>query len=84
MFWFTHIITGGAGHNNLKRGLVHMFFNRKGAEEKPEEVLMSMEVYACNSCNGWMRKDYATDDLLCPLCGDQTTAEMRELPQISN
>ena len=32
-----------------------MFFHRKGAEEKPEEILMSMEVYACNSCNGWMR-----------------------------
>ncbi|KAB7671150.1 cold-inducible protein YdjO-related protein [Bacillus sp. B1-b2] len=61
-----------------------MFFNRKGMEDKPEEVLLSMEVYACESCHGWMRKDFATDDLLCPLCGGNTSMEMRELPQISN
>ncbi|WP_445487094.1 cold-inducible protein YdjO-related protein [Niallia sp. 03133] len=61
-----------------------MFFNRKGLEEKPEDILINLEVYACNSCHGWMRKDFATDDLKCPLCGNETSVEMRELPQINN
>ncbi|KAF0815779.1 hypothetical protein KIS4809_5420 [Bacillus sp. ZZV12-4809] len=44
--------------------------------------MLDTEVFSCNSCNGWMRKDFASSDLRCPLCGDETTAEMRELPQI--
>ncbi|MEH6988572.1 cold-inducible protein YdjO-related protein [Cytobacillus firmus] len=59
-----------------------IFFNKKGQDDKPEVVMLDTEVYSCNSCNGWMRKDFASSDLKCPLCGDETTAEMRELPQI--
>ena len=45
---------------------------------------MDTEVYACadESCNGWMRKDFASSDLKCPLCGHDTVMEIRELPKI--
>ncbi|MDQ0268447.1 cold-inducible protein YdjO-related protein [Cytobacillus purgationiresistens] len=61
-----------------------MFFNKKGQDDKPEVVFLDTEVYSCSDdvCNGWMRKDFASDDLKCPLCGNETTAEMRELPEI--
>ncbi len=29
-----------------------------------------------------MRKDFATEDLLCPMCGNETVKEVRELPKI--
>ncbi|MEQ2525366.1 cold-inducible protein YdjO-related protein [Bacillaceae bacterium CLA-AA-H227] len=62
-----------------------IFFNRKAAEEKPEDILMDTEVYACmdEGCNGWMRKDFASNDLKCPLCGNETSMEVRELPKIN-
>jgi hypothetical protein len=43
-----------------------------------------IEVYACNDdiCKGWMRKDFASEDLKCPLCGNEMTVEVRELPKI--
>ncbi len=43
-----------------------------------------VEVYSCSdsTCNGWMRKDFASDDLKCPLCGHEMTMEIRELPKI--
>ena len=66
-----------------KKEAIPIFFNRRAAEEKPEDILMNLEVYACNSCHGWMRKDFATEDLKCPLCGNETSMEMRELPQIN-
>ncbi|WP_231690071.1 cold-inducible protein YdjO-related protein [Cytobacillus solani] len=46
--------------------------------------MLDTEIYSCShdDCNGWMRKDFASDDLKCPLCGNDTNAEMRELPQI--
>ncbi|MBU8878376.1 cold-shock protein [Bacillus sp. FJAT-29790] len=61
-----------------------MFFKRRGQDDAPEVVMLDTEVYACShdSCNGWMRKDFASADLKCPLCGNDTNAEMRELPQI--
>lgn len=61
-----------------------MFFNRKGQDDKPEVLMADTEVYACSQdpCNGWMRKEFASDDLKCPLCGNETAAEMRELPVI--
>lgn len=45
---------------------------------------MDTVVYACLSdgCNGWMREEFATTDLKCPLCGNETIQEIRELPQI--
>ncbi|WP_449621552.1 cold-inducible protein YdjO-related protein [Robertmurraya sp. Marseille-Q9965] len=62
-----------------------MFFNRKAAEEKPEDILMDTEVYSCmdEGCKGWMRKDFASSDLKCPLCGNETSMEVRELPKIN-
>ncbi|MBD7937697.1 MULTISPECIES: cold-inducible protein YdjO-related protein [Cytobacillus] len=61
-----------------------MFFNKKAQEEKPEVVILSTDVYACldNTCNGWMRKDFVSVDLKCPLCGSDTTLEVRDLPEI--
>ncbi|MFE8694822.1 cold-inducible protein YdjO-related protein [Cytobacillus sp. FJAT-53684] len=61
-----------------------MFFNRRNQDDKPEVVMLDTEVYACNQddCNGWMRKEFVSADLKCPLCGNDTNAEIRELPQI--
>ncbi|MBP3041211.1 hypothetical protein J9303_17240 [Bacillaceae bacterium Marseille-Q3522] len=60
-----------------------MFF-KKSQEEKEEITFASIEVYACSdiACNGWMRKEFATADLKCPLCGHDTSAEIRHLPKI--
>jgi predicted RNA-binding Zn-ribbon protein involved in translation (DUF1610 family) len=46
--------------------------------------MTDVEVYSCSdgSCNGWMRKEFASEDLKCPLCGNQMTMEIRELPKI--
>lgn len=59
-------------------------FFKKAQDDKPEEVFMDTVVYACSgdSCNGWMREEFATADLKCPLCGNETIQEVRELPQI--
>lgn len=61
-----------------------MFFNRRNQDDKPEVLMLSTDVYACSdeSCNGWMRKEFASADLRCPLCGNATNHEVRELPQI--
>ena len=63
---------------------ITIFFNRKGQDEKLENILEDVEVYSCNddTCNGWMRKDFASDDLKCPLCGNEMSMEIRELPKI--
>ncbi|MCM3568890.1 cold-inducible protein YdjO-related protein [Neobacillus mesonae] len=49
-----------------------------------ETVLEDTEVFACivDSCIGWMRKDFAADDLLCPMCGSEMMPEIRVLPKI--
>lgn len=62
-----------------------IFFNRRAQEEKPEDVLIDTEVYSCTSdgCKGWMRSDFASADLKCPLCGNETSMEVRELPKIN-
>lgn len=67
----------------MKKGAFTIFFNRKN-QDKPEVVMLDTEVFACSQdeCNGWMRKEFASDDLRCPLCGNETVAEVRELPQI--
>lgn len=46
---------------------------------------MDTEVYSCmdEGCKGWMRKDFASSDLKCPLCGNETSMEVRELPKIN-
>ncbi|WP_338469305.1 cold-inducible protein YdjO-related protein [Niallia sp. XMNu-256] len=64
--------------------MINIFFNRKNQEDKLENILEDVEVYSCNDtgCNGWMRKDFASEDLKCPLCGDEMTIEIRELPKI--
>ncbi|WP_337189777.1 cold-inducible protein YdjO-related protein [Bacillus dakarensis] len=69
----------------MKKGAVAIFFNRKAQEEKQEVVMLDTEVYSCidDSCIGWMRKEFASNDLKCPLCGDDTTMEVRELPKIN-
>ncbi|MDQ0156707.1 putative RNA-binding Zn-ribbon protein involved in translation (DUF1610 family) [Robertmurraya andreesenii] len=78
-------VTYGKSWLKLKRGAVAIFFNRRAQEEKPEDILMDTEVYSCSdeSCNGWMRKDFASADLKCPLCGNETNMEIRELPKIN-
>lgn len=61
-----------------------MFFNRKGQMEKQEDEFVDTVVYSCvdESCNAWMREDFASADLRCPLCGSDTMMEVRELPKI--
>jgi hypothetical protein len=46
--------------------------------------MVDTEIFSCmdESCIGWMRKDFVTDDLHCPMCGNQMVQEMRELPKI--
>lgn len=46
---------------------------------------METEVYSCmdEGCIGWMRKEFVSADLKCPLCGNETSLEIRELPQIT-
>jgi predicted RNA-binding Zn-ribbon protein involved in translation (DUF1610 family) len=66
----------------VTKGAFIIFFNRRGQDDKQEVVMLDTEIYACTNCNGWMRKEFASADLKCPLCGNDTTSEMRELPQI--
>lgn len=49
-----------------------------------ENILVDTDVYSCSneSCIGWMRKDFATDDRHCPMCGNEMVEEVRELPKI--
>ncbi|MFO1443797.1 hypothetical protein KDN24_11375 [Bacillus sp. Bva_UNVM-123] len=67
-----------------EKGAFTIFFNRRGQDDKPEVVMLNTDVFACSddSCNGWMRREFASADLLCPLCGNETNLEVRELPQI--
>lgn len=62
-----------------------MYFAKRNSEE-PEIIIENTVVYACesNDCNGWMRKDFASENYVCPMCGGQLVEEMRELPKISN
>jgi hypothetical protein len=63
---------------------VPIFYGRKNNDEKIENILVDTEIYSCvdGSCIGWMRKDFATDDLRCPMCGNEMSKEVRELPKI--
>lgn len=61
-----------------------IFYGKRNNEEKLENILVDTEVYSCSddSCIGWMRKDFATDDLNCPMCGNGMNLETRELPKM--
>ncbi|WP_110927872.1 cold-inducible protein YdjO-related protein [Bacillus massiliglaciei] len=60
-----------------------MYFAKKNSEE-PEVIIENTIVYACesDSCNGWMRKEFVTDNRNCPMCGSELLEETRELPRI--
>ncbi|WP_257968115.1 cold-shock protein [Peribacillus deserti] len=49
-----------------------------------EPIIESTDIYSCigDSCNGWMRKEFVSDTLTCPLCGSGMTEEVRDLPQM--
>ncbi|WP_316569966.1 cold-inducible protein YdjO-related protein [Neobacillus sp. YIM B06451] len=61
-----------------------MFFGKRLSNEKEEEQLVSTEIYSCSddSCIGWMRKNFVSDDLLCPMCGSSMDAGQRDLPKM--
>jgi len=61
-----------------------LFFGKRFPVEKEEEVLVSTEVYSCSddSCIGWMRKNFASSDLMCPMCGSAMNFGVRDLPEI--
>lgn len=61
-----------------------MFFGKKAQEERFEPTLADTEIYACSgeNCNSWMRKEFASSDLRCPICGQETVMQIRELPVI--
>lgn len=67
-----------------KKEAVSIFFGRRSKDEELETVLEDTEIYSCtgDSCIGWMRKDFVSDDLLCPMCGTEMLLEIRELPKI--
>ncbi|PLR76671.1 hypothetical protein CU633_15090 [Bacillus sp. V3-13] len=60
-----------------------MYFSKKATEEI-QNIIVDTSVYSCesDSCNGWMRKEFASDDLSCPMCGSGMREEMRQLPEI--
>lgn len=60
-----------------------MYFGKKNSEE-PAPIIEDTVVYACESesCNGWMRKEFAVENQPCPMCGGNLVEEVRELPQI--
>jgi hypothetical protein len=60
-----------------------MYFAKKGKEEIVNTI-EDTNVYACESetCNGWMREEFSTADLSCPICGSNMKAEVRGLPKI--
>lgn len=68
----------------IKKGGIVIFFNKKFQEEKDEVVFVETDVYSCkgNDCNGWMRREFASSDLKCPLCGEDTELEPRNIPKI--
>ncbi|WP_311315690.1 cold-inducible protein YdjO-related protein [Neobacillus niacini] len=61
-----------------------MFFGRRTKDEEMETILVDTEIYTCmdDTCIGWMRKDFVSDDMLCPMCGNGMVQEIRELPKI--
>ncbi|WP_066313523.1 cold-inducible protein YdjO-related protein [Bacillus sp. FJAT-29814] len=61
-----------------------MFFGRRTKDEEMETILVDTEIYSCmdDTCIGWMRKDFVSDDMLCPMCGNGMVQEIRELPKI--
>ncbi|WP_312857357.1 cold-inducible protein YdjO-related protein [Neobacillus endophyticus] len=63
---------------------VPIFYGKRAKDQEIETILVDTEVYSCkdDSCIGWMRKDFAADDLLCPMCGNEMFQEIRELPKI--
>lgn len=67
----------------MKKEAVLIFYGKR-KEEEIEVIMMDTEIYSCmdHSCIGWMRKDFVTDDLLCPMCGNEMVPEIRELPKI--
>ncbi|MDQ0215536.1 PHP family Zn ribbon phosphoesterase [Oikeobacillus pervagus] len=61
-----------------------MYFSKKNIEDEP--IIEDTTVFSCTSseCNCWMREDFASHDLFCPICGNHLKKEVRELPRIKN
>jgi rubrerythrin len=56
----------------------------KKKEQTTEEETV---IWQCNSnsCNGWIRMNFAFDDEpKCPLCGTETTKGLKMLPVLVN
>ncbi|MFH7820693.1 cold-inducible protein YdjO-related protein [Neobacillus thermocopriae] len=72
------------GHTTIKKEAVPIFFGKRGKDEELETILVETEVFSCmdETCIGWMRKEFVSDDLLCPMCGKEMIQEIRELPKI--
>jgi predicted RNA-binding Zn-ribbon protein involved in translation (DUF1610 family) len=68
----------------IKKEAVSIFYGKRNNEEKAEPILVDTDVYSCtdSSCIGWMRKDFASEDLHCPMCGNAMIEEVRELPKM--
>ncbi|WP_409288639.1 cold-inducible protein YdjO-related protein [Peribacillus sp. SCS-37] len=59
-----------------------MYAKRPPIEMEP--IIESTDVYSCedDGCNAWMRKEFVTESLNCPLCGSTMMEEVRDLPQM--
>jgi hypothetical protein len=68
----------------MKKEAVPIFYGKRSREEDIVNIMVDTEIYSCKdeACIGWMRKDFATADLLCPMCGNEMMHGMRELPKI--
>ncbi|MEW9051053.1 MAG: cold-inducible protein YdjO-related protein [Neobacillus sp.] len=68
----------------IKKEAIPIFYGKRAKDEEIENIMVDTEIFSCmdESCIGWMRKDFVTDDLLCPMCGNQMVQEMKELPKI--
>ncbi|GIP23504.1 MULTISPECIES: cold-shock protein [Paenibacillus] len=61
-----------------------MNYRKKTLEEIPEEIT---PIWSCtnDSCNGWMRDNFAFDYTpACPLCSSEMEKSTKMLPQLVN
>jgi predicted RNA-binding Zn-ribbon protein involved in translation (DUF1610 family) len=67
-----------------KKEAFPIFYGKRNNDDKEEVILVDTDIYSCSdgSCNGWMRKDFASEDLNCPMCGNKMVEEVRELPKM--
>ena len=62
----------------LNKGVFFVYYNKRNQEEV-EKVETSVYVCQAPDCNVWMRKEFVTQNLHCPICGSEMKEEVWEL-----